>query len=168
MPKKKNIYIYIYSIWLLQTTILAFVSLPVFLPNILLTIARVIHNCQSLFSYILHELTIWLPKAFLTFWTFQNLLSRYFQLPFPSKCSRFGETLTSMQISPTTLVTSCKMPPSLVTDFTDILRECLWQCMSTAFGCSARIWDETEIFSPSCSMIHHMFDPCNYLNLGSF
>ena len=153
----QNIYIYIYSIWLLQTRILAFVSWPVFLPNILPTIARVIHNYQWLFSYILHELTIWLLKAFLTFWTFQNLLSRYFQLTLPSKCSRFGETLTSTQISPTKLMTLCKMSPSLVIGFTYILRECLWQCMSTAFGCSARMWVETPDFFPI------MFDAPSYV-----
>ena len=62
-------------------------------------------------------------------------------LIFLTKCSRFGENFTSMQISPTTFMTSCKMSNSLVIDFTDRLRECPWQCMATAFGCSARIWE---------------------------
>ena len=101
---------------------------PVFCPNILLTTARMIHNYQWRFSYILHELPI--------------------SLMFPSKCSCFGENFKSMQISPTTLITSCKMSHYLVIDFTDRLRECPWHCMTTAFDYSAKIWVETPDFLP--------------------
>ena len=58
MPEKKQI-----SIWLLQPKIIALFLDPTFLSNILPTIPRVIHHYQWLFSYILHQLSILLPKA---------------------------------------------------------------------------------------------------------
>ena len=126
----------------------------VFFPSIPPKIARVIHNYQLLFSYILQALYISLPEAFFDFLNISDSFFSILSLIFPCRCSCFCENFTSMQVFITTPMTSCKMltsskmSHSLVTDFTDGQKECLWQFMAKVFGCSARTWVKTQDFFP--------------------
>lgn len=67
---------------------------PAFLSNILSTTAS--DNSWWLFSYILHELSILLPKAFLTFSAFWKLLSWHY-IDVSLSRFRFCENFTSIQ-----------------------------------------------------------------------
>ena len=155
------------SIWLIQPTILVFFHAPAFISNILPTISRVIHNCQWLFSHILHELSISFLKAFLTFWMLRNLLSRYCHWWF------LANVLVLVKASGV-----CKflqqhswyhakrhipyLSISLIC-WVNVLGS-VWQRLLAA---PQELESELQISSPPCSVFRYMFDPCNSLILDS-
>ena len=94
---------------------------PAFLSNILSTTAS--DNSWWLFSYILHELSILLPKAFLTFSAFWKLLSWHYHWCFLVKVPILWK-LHEYPIFPTFLMTSCDMSYLLIMSSFKRLREC--------------------------------------------
>ena len=130
---------------------------PLFVPNILPTISRGIHNYQWLiFRHSLQNFHL-VAESFFNFWNVSESSFLILSLMFPRKCPCFGENFLSMQISPTKLMTSSKMSHSLVIDLTNRLREYPWHCMATAFGYYARIW----VRAPDFFSI--MFDAPSYV-----